>query len=142
MQLKPLYPSSLIMDTVEITKKLISIPSYVGRGCNEKNIGDFIFNYLKDLNWLTVIRQKVEGNRENIIAYDTGKTRFLVCDHMDSVQPQSGWYSNPFKPRLSGNKLFGLGSTDTKGNLACILSAIANIGPTKEVMYLFYIDEE
>jgi acetylornithine deacetylase/succinyl-diaminopimelate desuccinylase-like protein len=129
-------------DTLTLTKKLVSIPSYVGNDCNEKKIGEYIFEYLKDIKWLTVVTQKVETGRFNIIAYDKAPSKILICDHLDTVNPQSGWKTDPFEPVIKGGQLYGLGSSDSKGNLASILSAIKAASPTEGVMYLFYVDEE
>lgn len=130
------------MESKKILKKLIKIPSYVGEGCNEKNLGEFIYKYLSTLPWLTVNKKFVEKDRFNVVAKDTGSTEVLICDHMDTVQPQLGWKTNPFEAVEKEGKLFGLGSSDTKGNIATILTAIKKVGQTKGVFYLFYTDEE
>ena len=57
-------------------KKLISIPSYVSETNNEKEVGDFVYNYLQQFPFLTKIeKQKVEGDRFNIIAKDESKPK-------------------------------------------------------------------
>ncbi|MEK7521860.1 MAG: M20 family metallopeptidase, partial [Patescibacteria group bacterium] len=131
-----------LMDTLEITKKLITIPSFVDSSTNEKEVAQWLFDYLKQFSWLTVKKQKVQNGRSNIIARDKYPTRVLVCDHIDTVQVVSGWKTDPFQPTLVGKKLYGLGASDTKGNVASLLSAIKNVGPTQGLMLLLYIDEE
>lgn len=130
------------METVRFIKKLISIPSYVGRDCNEKKIADFLVDYLKKLSWMQIIKQQVNGDRYNIILKDKYPTRFLVVGHMDTVMPRSGWNTNQFNPVVVGDKLFGLGATDMKGNLGAFITALEKFKKTKGLMVLLYIDEE
>ena len=131
------------MDTLQLTKKLISIPSYVGKKNNEKKIGSFIYEYLKQVSFLTKIeKQKVEGERFNVIATDGSKPKLLLIAHMDTVEPRGWQRYNPFKGIVKGNKLYGLGSMDMKGGMAAILSALKSFKKTSGLMLLFYCDEE
>src|SRR3990167_5662653 len=130
------------MESEKILIDLISIPSYVGKDCSEKNLGEYIFQLLSSLPWLSVRKELVEKGRFNVIAKDTESPKLLIVDHMDTVQPQSGWKTDPFKATKIEDRIYGLGATDTKGNIANIISAIKYTGPTEGVMYLFYIDEE
>lgn len=131
------------MNTLQLTKKLISIPSYVDKETNEKEIGGFIYKYLKEIPFLTKIeKQKIEGERFNIIVSDGFKPKLLLIAHMDTVESR-GWKArNPFKPTTEGKRLYGLGSMDMKGGLAAILSALKEFRKTKGLMLLFYCDEE
>jgi succinyl-diaminopimelate desuccinylase len=130
------------MNTIDLTKKLISIPSYVQKNVNEGKLGEFIYQYLKKFSWLSVEKQYVTPGRFNVIAKDQYPTKALVCDHIDTVQIQSGWKTDPFKSLVRKGKLYGLGASDSKSGVASLLSAIENTGPTKGLMVLFYIDEE
>ncbi len=131
------------MDTLQLTKKLISIPSYVSEKNNEKKIGDFIYEYLKQASFLTKVeKQKVEGERFNVIAADGSKPKLLLIAHMDTVEPRGWQRHNPFKGTVKGNKLYGLGSMDMKGGMAAILSALKSFKKTSGLMLLFYCDEE
>lgn len=130
------------MDVVELTKKLISIPSYVDGKVNEKKLADFIYEYIKRFPFLTEIKkQKVEGSRYNIIASDGAKPKLLLAGHMDTVEPR-GWRNDPFKPWLKGSRLYGLGSMDMKGGIAAILAALTGVKQTNGLSLLFYCDEE
>jgi len=131
------------MNTFQLTKKLISIPSHLDKKVNEKEIGNFIFRYLKRIPFLTKIRkQKVEGERFNIIAKDGSKPKLLLIAHMDTVEPRGWQKHSPFKGTVKGNKLYGLGSMDMKGGMAAILSALKSFEKTEGLMLLFYCDEE
>ena len=129
------------MDLIELTQKLISIPSFVDNKTDEKEIGSFIYNYLKEFTNLEVIKQEVENGRFNIIAKNNCPTKLLIACHMDTVEPKSELEYNPLEGKVKDNKLYGLGSCDMKGGIACILSAVKEI-PTKGLALLFYCDEE
>lgn len=129
-------------NVLDLTKKLVEIPSFVDRKNNEAEIGDFLYNYLRKFSYLTVEKQMVQGNRFNIVAYDKFPTNAIICDHIDTVQPQNGWITNPCEPVIKDGKVYGLGSSDSKGNVATVLSALENIKETKGLMLVLYIDEE
>ena len=131
------------MDTLRLLKKLILIPSYVDEKNNEKEIGDFIYQYLKQIPFLfKVEKQKVEGKRFNVIASDGAKPKLLLIAHMDTVEPRGWKKHNPFKATIEGNRLYGLGSMDMKAGLAAILSSLKDFKKTNGLMLIFYCDEE
>jgi acetylornithine deacetylase/succinyl-diaminopimelate desuccinylase-like protein len=130
------------MNIVNLTKKLISIPSYVGSDSNEKEIGEFIARYLSKIKWLKIKKQKITKDRFNIIVTDGKPIKLLLIGHLDTVQPQKEWKTNPFKGPTKNGKIFGLGASDMKGSLACMIRAIEKSKPTSGLTVLFYIDEE
>lgn len=130
------------MNTLELTKKLISIPSYVGRDSDEIKIAEFIADYCKQFSWLKIIKQPVKNGRFNLILKDRYPTKIIFCAHLDTVEPRSDWKTNPFELVQKGENLYGLGSTDMKGSTASLLSALQSFKETKGLMVLFYIDEE
>lgn len=131
------------MDPITLTKKLISIPSYANEKTDEKEIGKFVFRYLKRFSFLTKIKkQKVEKGRFNVIANDRFEPHLLFICHLDTVEPR-GWKKfNPLRPIIKRNRLYGLGGMDMKGGIASLLSALENFKKTKGLMLLFYCDEE
>jgi len=130
------------MDVVKLTKQLISIPSWVDNKTDERKIGELICDYLKQFKWLKVKRQFIVNRRFNIIAKDNSPTRLLLCGHMDTVQPKQGWKTNQIGAIIKDKKIYGLGASDMKGNLAAILTSLKNFKSTRGLMLLFYIDEE
>ncbi len=130
------------MDLVEITQKLVSIPSYVNAEVNEHQVGEFIYSYLQELGYLQVIKQPVEGSRFNVIAHDGSPTRLLFGCHMDTVPPSADWQHNPFGGEVIGDFLYGLGASDMKGGTACLLHSLASFRQTKGLLLLFDVDEE
>lgn len=130
------------MDTQDLIKKLISIPSFVDGKTDEQKIGQFIFEYLQKFPFLKVEKQMVKNGRFNIIAKDAYPTRLLLNGHMDTVQPKSGWLTDQYNPVIKNGKLYGLGAADMKSNVAAMLSVLQKFEKTKGLTMLFYIDEE
>ena len=130
------------MSVEQITKKLIKIPSWVGSDSSEKEIGQFIFDYLKEISWLKVQKQMINGKRFNVLALGSDSPEILITGHLDTVRPTSAWKIDPFKPLAKKGRIYGLGSSDMKGGLATILSALKKVKSNKKIMLLFYCDEE
>ena len=127
------------MDPIELTKKLVSIPSYLSEKTNEQKVGDFIYDYLKQFDFLTVEKQPVEDDRFNVIARTKGEPKLLLAGHMDTVEPKQGGKYDPLKPTIDGDRLYGLGACDTKSTVAAMLSAVQDV---QGLTFLFYCDEE
>lgn len=130
------------MNTIELTKKLISIPSYLGTSSNEVRIANFLKDYCKKFSWMEITTQPVKNGRFNLILKDKYPTKFIVCGHLDTVEPKTGWKTDQFKAVISEKKLYGLGATDMKGNIAAFVNALSKFRDTQGLMVLFYVDEE
>ena len=85
------------MNVIKLTQQLISMPSYLDSETNEKEIGDFIFSYLKQFPYLRVRKQKIEKGRFNIIAKTSGTPHLFLAGHLDTVEPKQGWSKDQFK---------------------------------------------
>jgi len=93
------------------------------------------------------------GKRPNIIAYYHGETnakRLWIVTHMDIVPPgeESLWtVTNPYKPLLKGNRVYGRGSEDNgQSAIASVFAVKAlkrlGIRPKRTVTLAFVADEE
>ncbi len=92
----------------------------------EKEIGNYIKNYLKILGIRTIF-YPVLNERCNIIGIIDGKTEegknlFLEA-HMDTVKTDN-MTIDPFLPKIKEGKIFGRGACDDKGSLASMLLAM------------------
>lgn len=130
------------MTVVDLAKKIISIPSFVKESTNEVQLAEYIEEYLMKIPYLTVDRQKVEGNRFNILARSEGAPQLLLAGHLDTVEPKQGGSKDLYSGEIEGDKLYGLGAIDMKGSLAAMLSALQKIDQAKGLAMLFYCDEE
>lgn len=64
----------------------------------------------------------------------------LVC-HTDTVPYDVNW-TEAVHPVIRGGKLYGRGSCDVKGFLACVLAAVADLNISKPAAILLTADEE
>ena len=120
------------MSVVELTKKLISIKSLSGE---EGEIANFICKYL-DSKGVKCTKQPV-GKNFNIIVPSTKQNPVCFNAHMDTVPPCDAWTMDPFKPKVEDGKLYGLGASDMKGALACMLCLAGNGN-----LFTFVVEEE
>lgn len=130
------------MKVDRILKQLISIPSWVNDKTNEEEIGKWIYGFLKKNSDFNVSKQPIDGKRFNVIAQNGTGAVNLVTGHIDTVKPNSGWKTNPFKPEIKGDRLSGLGSSDMKCGIAIMLYLATLPNLRKNLMFLFYCDEE
>lgn len=110
------------MDPIRIAKELIALKSY--------DDDDEPVAYIEGL--LEATEADVElvecGGIKNLHAViGKGETEIGFNGHYDTVPPGSGWTKEPLKPVIEDGKLYGLGSTDMKGGLACMLSAFIEL---------------
>lgn len=70
-----------------------------------------------------------------------GEPKVLLNVHLDTVPSGEGWTSDPHGMRIEGEKVIGLGASDIKGAMACILAAMEQ-GTPRDVAVLFSGDEE
>lgn len=119
----------------EILKDLVKINTIKDK--DNKEIINYIENYLKDLGFTTEYKSKclVMSNRKDC------NIGFL--GHTDTVDYSSDWDTNPFELTEIDNKLYGLGTCDMKGGIATILSVIPKIKfKDKGIKMIFTYDEE
>lgn len=128
---------------VKLTKDLIKIQSFKDGKIFESEIVKYICDYMnREIPWMDISLQEISENRYNIIAKDKYPTKFLVVDQIDTVEPTSSWNTDPLTPTIKDNKIYGLGSSDSKGNLASFLESLHLVGETKGLCVLWYADEE
>lgn len=129
------------MNTLAITKKLIQIPSFLGKGTDEALKAKYIYSLLKKRTKLILTKQYIDKKRFNVIAKDSYPTKLLLAGHIDTVEPKPESKYDPLKPVIEGGKLYGLGSVDMLSGVAAIISFLLRT-KTKGVCALFYISEE
>ncbi|MFA5286847.1 MAG: M20 family metallopeptidase [Candidatus Omnitrophota bacterium] len=112
---------------VKLTQDLIRINSENPPG-DESLIAVFVKDYLKKLG-LKIKIYEFKRKRPNVIAYlnGTGKSSLLITPHLDTVPSGKSWRINPFAARIIKGRIYGLGATDCKCNLASLIEAINSI---------------
>jgi acetylornithine deacetylase len=87
-----------------------------------------------------VIEQSVTDKKSNLIVC-FGAPQLVINCHMDTVIPAGAWDQPPLHLYQDEERLYGLGTADTKGNIYMVLKAVEAAKP-KDLMLLFSIDEE
>jgi acetylornithine deacetylase len=108
-------------------------------GGDEAALATLLYGRLRALSADEVDLDRV-GNHAYVTAR-FGTPRLLVNAHIDTVPDAPGWSRSPHEPYIEDGKLYGLGSCDTKGAIAAILTAIEEVRP-KDTLVLFSGDEE
>ncbi|MCL4391345.1 MAG: M20 family metallopeptidase [Candidatus Parvarchaeota archaeon] len=133
------------MDEIRLTQELVKIPSENPPG-NERKIAEFVANFLDNLDIKNEIVE-IDQDRFNVIA-EIGKGEGLaLSSHMDTVPvgDVKTWKHGPFSGDISDGKVYGRGTTDTKGGLSSILTALSRVdlkNPERRLVLLFVCDEE
>lgn len=112
-----------MMDTIELLKELIRIPSF---SREEKEACDFLERWMRNEGF--PVRRK--GNNLWCCpdpAGADGKPTLLLNAHIDTVRPASGYTRDPYSPVEEDGRLYGLGSNDDGGSLAALLEAYSQL---------------
>jgi len=113
---------------IRLTQQLIRIDSQNPPG-DESRIAKFVKRYLDNLGLPTKI-YAFKKKRPSVVAVLEGRDKkysLLITPHLDTVPKGQNWHFHPFKGTIYKGKIYGLGATDCKGNLACSLEAINSI---------------
>ena len=138
-------------ELVKILQDLVRIesinPGYKGSTVGEINVLKYVAAYM-DANGIEYEIQDALPGRPNIVAKLPGKTPggIIMEAHMDTVSVE-GMTIPPFDPVIKDGLMYGRGSCDTKGSLACMMHAMAllkrnGIVPATDVYLAGAIDEE
>jgi succinyl-diaminopimelate desuccinylase len=120
---------------IKLTQKLIQINSQNPPG-DEAHIAGFVKDYLAKLGLKARIYE-FKKRRSNVVAVFPGENEIynlLITPHLDTVPCGKNWHFNPFLGKIFQGKIYGLGATDCKGNLACALEAINSLVEDKVVL--------
>jgi succinyl-diaminopimelate desuccinylase len=110
---------------IKTIQKLISLDSQNPPG-DERKVAEFTGAYLKNLG-LKIKTYTFSPKRVNLLAIWEGSRRtksLLLTPHLDTVPAGTSWKTAALKPKIIGNRIYGLGATDCKGNLASALEAV------------------
>ena len=117
---------------IKLTQDLVRINSENPNG-NEYEIACWIKRYLGRIG-ITARLYSFSPKRTNVLATVAGKDKtksLLITPHLDTVPAGTAWKSDPFEATIKNNKMYGLGTTDCKGNLACALEVINSLAEEK-----------
>ncbi|EZH64560.1 hypothetical protein DH09_18685 [Bacillaceae bacterium JMAK1] len=131
------------------TQSLVRIPSENPSG-SERKCAQYVEDYLKDLNGISLQVQPVEDERSNIIAIykgsDSSLRPLVILAHMDTVPVEGTWSQQPFGAEVIDGRLYGRGACDMKSGLAAALVAFKNVvqqsQPKRDLYLAITVDEE
>ena len=137
-------------EIVELEQALVRIPSintgFMPTG-NETAVAEFTRDWIAQdgLDSEILSRDPDRGNIISIYPGDDDKTRLMLMSHTDVVPVSKGWSSDPFKAAIKNDKLYGRGSCDMKGFIACVLAyapILSNSNLDTDIHFSFTFDEE
>ena len=140
--------NNLYKNSVEILTDLISFKTISGEDNNSLiNYCDEILKKNGAISFKTFDQNK---KRVNLFATlkakkPNGKMPIILSGHTDVVPVSKGWSSDPFKATIKGDKLYGRGSCDMKGFIACTLAyapILAKNNLDRDINFSFTFDEE
>jgi acetylornithine deacetylase/succinyl-diaminopimelate desuccinylase-like protein len=142
---------SSIHSVVELCQALVRIPSENPTGSSnrsgEKGMAEFVGAFLESLK-AEVEYEEIEPGRPNVYGFwptPVGATqRIMFAPHLDTVTVD-GMVVDPFQAKVSDGRIYGRGSSDTKGSIAAMLWALKSVDLTRlsvAVAFAGLADEE
>ena len=140
--------SNLYEKSIKILTDLISYKTVSGQDNSE------LINYCeKILNELNIETFKVfDEDKKRVNLFGTlkakktnGKKPIILSGHTDVVPVSKGWSSDPFTATIKGDKLYGRGSCDMKGFIACTLAfapVFKENNLDRDIHFCYTFDEE
>ncbi len=133
---------------IKLTQNLIRIDSQ-NPGSNEYEIARFVKRHLECSGVKTKLYEFEKG-RVNVVARISGassRKSLLISPHLDTVQANKSWTVPPFSAGIKNGRIYGLGATDCKCNLAVSLEVIRSLSedsrrPACNLIFAATADEE
>lgn len=120
---------------IKLTQRLIRINSQNPPG-DEYRIARFIKHYLTNIGVKTKIYE-FKKRRSNVVAIlgrSNQNRSLLISPHLDTVPSGANWHFKPLSGIIYKGKIYGLGATDCKGNLASALEVINSLVEDKIIL--------
>ena len=138
----------LYKNSIKILTDLIAFKTMSG----EDN--SFLINYcdniLKSLGASSFRTYDEEKKRVNLFSTmkakkESKKSSIIFSGHTDVVPVSKGWSTDPFNAEIKNDKLYGRGSCDMKGFIACVLAyapILSKSSLDRDIHFSFTFDEE
>ena len=144
-------------ELIDLLSQLISIRSQTGESAEDaqllvnKYLSDLPYKIEKSLDRPSLYQDHPEfmppnppsdGPFVNIVGWpeENMKATSAIFSHIDTHTIDTGWETDPYKPVIKDNRMYGLGTSDDKGGVAAMLIAAKILsesgGPLPIVMSL------
>ena len=138
----------LFNNSVNILKDLIGFKTISGE--DNTALIDYCDDILKKLGATSFRTYDEEKKRVNLFATlkaksSNNKKPIILSGHTDVVPVSKGWSSDPFTATIREDKLYGRGSCDMKGFIACALAyapIYSKSNLDRDIHFSFTFDEE
>ena len=139
---------NLYTNSVKILTDLIGFKTISGE--DNSSLIDYCDEILKQLGATSFRTYDDEKKRVNLFATlkaknSNNKKPIILSGHTDVVPVSKGWSSDPFTATIKGDKLYGRGSCDMKGFIACALAYAPIYSKSdldRDIHFSFTFDEE
>ena len=138
----------LYNNSIKILSDLIGFKTISGEDNN--NLINYCENYLHNFGATSFKTFDDEKKRVNLFATikakkSNGIKPIILSGHTDTVPVSKSWSTDPFKATIKEEKLYGRGSCDMKGFIACTLAFAPIYSKTdlnRDIHFSFTFDEE
>ena len=138
----------LYNNSVKILTDLIGFRTISGE--DNSDLINYCEEYLHKLGATSFKTFDDENKRVNLFATLKAKDPknnkpIILSGHTDVVPVSKGWTNDPFTATIKGEKLYGRGSCDMKGFIACALAyapIYSKINLNRDIHFSFTFDEE
>ena len=138
----------LYENCVKILSELIGFKTISGE--DNTNLINYCEKYLNKLGASSFKTFDEQKKRVNLFATikakkSNGIKPIILSGHTDTVPVSKDWSTDPFKATIKGDKLYGRGSCDMKGFIACALAFAPIFSKTdlnRDIHFSFTFDEE
>ncbi len=144
---------------VEMLRRMIRIDTSIPPGENYPKFHDLVEPEFRKFGCRTqrvvvpedkerMALKKLSGSRENLVAsLKNDKRKLSVYAHIDVVPAGPSWTRDPFGGEVEEGRLYGRGTVDDKGPIACVLGAFKvmqelSLKPKFSIDCLLCTDEE
>ena len=140
--------NELCNNSIKILSDLISFKTISGEDNN--SLINYCDDILKKLGASSFKTYDDEKKRVNLFATikakkSNGVKPIILSGHTDTVPVSKSWSTDPFKATIKEDKLYGRGSCDMKGFIACTLAfapVFSKIDLNRDIHFSFTFDEE
>ena len=139
---------SLYENSIKILTDLISFKTISGE--DNSSLIDYCDDIFKSLGASSFRTYDQDKKRVNLFATikakkQNGKSPLILSGHTDVVPVSKSWSTDPFKATIKEGKLYGRGSCDMKGFIACTLAyapIYSKVNLDRDINFSFTFDEE